>query len=96
MSEERIPKSIYHLAQRISALHAEAQRLGIFIGDRELISCPHCGLMEDVDTNGFLLTCRPDSLGVDTGLRFEEVDSEGLRFRCPSCGTLLALEENDQ
>ncbi len=96
MSKKRIPKSIHHLAQQISTLPAEAQRLGIFIGDRELISYPNCGLMEDVDTKGFLLTCRPDTLGVDTGLRFEEVDSEGLRFRCPSCGTLLAIEENGE
>ena len=96
MSKEQIPKSIYHLAQRIRALHDKAQRLGIFIGDRELISCFHCGLMEDADTNGFLLTCYPDSLGDDTGLRFEEADSEELRFRCPSCGTLLALEENGE
>lgn len=94
MSEKEIPESINNLVRRITALHDEAAKLGMFIGDRELISCPWCGLMEDVDVNGILLTCRPGSLGVDTGLSFEEIDSGESRFRCPSCGKEVNQEED--
>jgi hypothetical protein len=96
MSKKRIPTSIKRLAQQLSATRAEAKKLGIFPGDRDLLDCSCCGLMEDVAMNGILLTCRQDSLGIDTGLRFEQVDSDGLRFRCPSCGSEVALEENGE
>lgn len=61
--------------------------MGIFTDDRELLECPHCGLMEDVASSGLLITCNPDSLGVDTGKRFEELPSN--RFRCPGCGEII-------
>ena len=65
----------------------QAREMGVFVGDRELLACDRCSLMEDVAFDGRLLTCRPDSLGVDTGFRFEELPDN--RFRCPVCGTVI-------
>jgi hypothetical protein len=77
-----------HLAARLVALQQQARALGIFAEDRELLECPGCGLLEDVDAVGRLLTCWPSSLGQDTSLRFEEVPGD--QFRCPSCGGLVS------
>ncbi len=80
------------LARRLQQVKAEAARLGIFTDDRELVECSKCGLKEDVDVHGFLLTCYEGSLGKDTGLRFKEgADSE---FCCPKCRSkVVACEQ---
>jgi len=75
------------LAARLVALREQARDLGIFLEERELLECPGCGLLEDVDAVGRLLTCWPSSLGQDTGLRFEELP--GHQFRCPNCDVLV-------
>ena len=75
------------LATEIAALQAKARALGLFANDRELLECPVCGLMENVAASGLLLTCRPESLDEDTGLRFEELSRD--RFRCPACGATV-------
>jgi rubredoxin len=75
------------LAKRLAALQEQARALGIFVGDRELLECPGCGLQEDVAFSGQLLTCLPSSPNQDTGLRFEELPGD--RFRCPRCGTVV-------
>ena len=73
------------LVRRLAALREQAQSLGLFAGDRELLECPKCGLLEDVTCTGQLITCLPSTLGRDTGLRFDEVAPD--RFRCPACNS---------
>lgn len=75
------------LAEELVALEAKARKLGLFINDRELLECPHCGLVEDVSFEGRLFTCWPKNPNDDTGLRF--VPSSNRRFRCPSCGAII-------
>ena len=90
--------NLRQLASRLVALQEQARSLGIFVGDRELLECPRCGLLEDVTFTGRLITCRPSAEGPnteDTGLRFEELPQN--RFRCPACGSLVQedLEETE-
>jgi hypothetical protein len=75
------------LVADLIALQAKARELGVFPGDRELLECRKCGLMEDVACGGLLFTCHPGSLDEDTGLRF--LDLGVGRFRCPSCGSVV-------
>ena len=72
--------NLRRLAKQIVALQEQARSLGIFAGDRELLECPKCGLLEDVTFTGQLITCRPPEEGMDTGLRFQELPRN--RFRC--------------
>ena len=75
------------LAGKLTVLQAEARALGMFVGDRELVACPRCGLTEDVSFTGLLITCRPTAFGEDTGLRFEEIKAG--KFRCPNCAVIV-------
>ncbi len=45
--EKRFIQSMRKLAARLAELQDRAHSLGVFPGDRELLECPHCGLMED-------------------------------------------------
>jgi hypothetical protein len=83
-------QDLRRLASRVVALQKQLRSLGGFAGDRELLECPHCGLLEDVTFTRQLITCRPQSLGRDTGLRFEELSSD--RFRCPACGAMVQTD----
>ena len=83
----RTLNTLRRLAKQIAALQEQARALGVFPGDRELLECPKCGLLEDVTCNGQLITSRPSAEGQDTGLRFQELP--GNRFRCPACGSLV-------
>jgi hypothetical protein len=78
------------LARQIAALRKRAMTLGVFSHDRGLLECSGCGLMEDVTTEGALITCRTKTPGRNTGLRFREV--RGNRFRCPGCGLILGAD----
>ena len=79
--------AIRPLAKQLAAVQAQARALGLFVGDRELLDCPKCGLEEDVEFGGRLITCRPGAPGEDSGLRFKEL--AGNRFRCPACGAIV-------
>jgi len=79
--------SLVAMAGRIAELQKTARRFGIFVDDRELLTCPKCGLMEDVLFDGRLVTCR-EAGGDDTGLRFSEHPRADGRFVCPECGTV--------
>lgn len=73
------------LCEQLHELHANAESLGFFANDRELVSCPTCGLQEDVTIEGFLITHDIKSLVVqDSGLRFNELKNGQLA--CPRCG----------
>ncbi len=84
---KRAQDDLRELVRRLKALQERARRLGLFAGDRELLECPKCGLLEDVTCTGELITCHRPTPGQDAGLRFEEL-SPG-RFRCPACGSLV-------
>ena len=85
--------SIHELARHLTVAKEEAKRLGVFVDDRELLTCSGCGLKEDVSVAGVLLTCRPSSLGNDTGLRFVETDKTANKFCCPACGVEFTVCE---
>ncbi len=85
-------KNLRALAAQVVALQAKARALGLFANDRELLECAKCGLQEDVTFGGLLITSRSDSVGEDTGLRFEEL-AQG-RFRCPGCGATVREEDS--
>jgi hypothetical protein len=85
MSQRR--NNIRELASRVLALQEQARSLGLFPGDRELLECPKCGLLEDVLIGGESITYLPDADGQDTGLRFDEL-AEGI-FSCPACSSIV-------
>ena len=80
-------KSLHSLAAELAGLKAKAKALGVVTDDRELLTCPRCGLAEDVTCDGLLITCISSALGEDTGLRFEAASND--QFRCPTCGSIL-------
>lgn len=80
-------KDLRALAAELVACQAKARALGLFVDDRELLECPKCGLQEDVTCQGQLITSKTDSVGEDTGLRFEELSADS--FLCPACGATV-------
>jgi hypothetical protein len=50
-----------------------------------LLSCDRCGLLEDVDITGRLITYKSGEAVFDSGMRFEK--GEGNAHVCPVCGT---------
>ena len=104
---QKIDSTWHQLALEIRALHQRAKDLGMFIADRELLTCPQCSLLEDLTIESILLTYhRPKDIGLldnngwpvrmplpaDSGLRFEEITPT--QFRCPACGNLIELDPN--
>jgi hypothetical protein len=98
----KIDSTLYQLVLEVQAIHTRAEALGMFIDDRELLTCNQCSLTEDVSFESKLYTYfRPNEtniltgeslpeefvLSVDTGLRFEQITPA--QFRCPSCGNLI-------
>lgn len=87
----KIPPSILALAQQLKAAQEKAAALGLFINDRELLTCPKCGLKEDILISGQLITHERDQPDADdSGLRFHEIDDE--HFVCPRCGSTAVFE----
>ncbi len=80
-------KELRQIASHVAGLQKQARSMGIFPGDRDLLECPNCGLLEDVTIGEQLITWCPPAEGQDTGLRFEEF-SQNL-FRCPACGSMV-------
>lgn len=79
------------LAGQVQRLQQRARELGLFDNSRELLTCPQCGLAEDVTIEGLLVVTKPQYRGLDTGLRFKE--QRGGRFQCPLCGVAFAAPE---
>jgi len=52
MNDELL-KEIKPVAEQLQTLQEQAERLGVFTGDRELLECAECGLEEDVAVGGF-------------------------------------------
>ncbi len=72
------------LLRRIRHVHRLAQQAGFFMNDRELLRCDNCGLLEDVDITGRLITYKAGEAVFDSGMRFEK--SERDTHVCPVCG----------
>jgi transcription elongation factor Elf1 len=81
----RLVKAVKQLVK----INKEAESLGLFVDDRELLECPKCGLMEDVDINGTLFTVFENSPNKDTGLRFKKIKNSKT-FCCPNCGQQIS------
>jgi len=88
-AEREFVERLRPLASQLAAIRKQARALGLFVEDRELLACPHCGLHEDVAADGRLLTCRDGDAVADSGLRFKQVG--GGKFRCPSCRRLVSV-----
>lgn len=73
MSQKRTLNNIRELASQVVALQKHARSMGLFPGDRELLECPKCGLLEDVLMGGKLITYHAGAEGQDSGLRFVEL-----------------------
>lgn len=80
-----VADAIAPLIRQIQEAQAQARLLGLFPNDRDLLTCPRCGLGEDVLSDGRLVT-NVEPGEPDTGLRFIEPARAGARFRCPRCG----------
>ena len=94
MSEEskaQLPDGLIDLCKELHRIKQHAEALGIFTNDRELLTCPKCGLQEDVQADGRLTTFDKDSEDfTDSGLRFVETGNG--QFSCPRCQALIDAE----
>ena len=79
---------ILPLARELVRVKKQAEAMGLFTDDRELLECSMCGLVEDVAFDGRLITYHRKSEDyTDSGLRFERLNDT--TFRCPICRTKL-------
>lgn len=73
-------------ARQLEQVKQQARALGIFTDDRELLECPSCGLLEDVTSEGLLMTYHKESADMENGgLRFSQAGNT--IFECPKCQT---------
>jgi len=79
--------------KRLEKVKEKAKSLRVFVDDRKLLECSECGLMEDIDIKGRLLTVFKKAPDKDTGLRFEEIKNSKT-FRCPNCGKIISEKGN--
>lgn len=86
---KRLSVELISLARKLKKAQAAARKLGLFVEDRELLTCPRCGLQEDVAVDGRLLVTGSGNRRCDTGLRFTQVMKRGGWWRCPSCKSVL-------
>ncbi|RZB30663.1 MAG: hypothetical protein SRB1_02943 [Desulfobacteraceae bacterium Eth-SRB1] len=87
-------QDISKVAKAFAAAQMQAEAICIFTGDRELLECPDCGLLEDVSSDGHLMTYKKsDGTIEDTGLRFQEIDC--MHFRCPTCKCIVELNDEE-
>ena len=84
-STEQPGAALDALCEQLRKIHQQAEIRGLFIGDRELLDCAHCGLQEDVLIDGRLVTYQADAAdATDSGLRFAAADDGN--FVCPQWG----------
>jgi hypothetical protein len=77
------------LCEQLQKIRQQAENAGLYIDDRELLACTHCGLQEDVLIDGRLVTHQADAAdATDSGLRFAAAEDGG--FVCPQCGAMIA------
>jgi hypothetical protein len=89
MSTSAQDVALHALCEQLQKIHQQAEIAGLFIGDRELLDCTHCGLQEDVLIDGLLVTHQADVAdATDSGLRFAAAGDGN--FVCPQCGAVIA------
>jgi len=87
-SYSELVSAIRPLVRELAQIKKQAEALGLFTNDRELLECTGCDLAESVTFDGRLMTYHRNSEDLDDcGLRFEELYEE--TFRCPVCATEL-------
>ena len=84
MRYKELLKNVLRIAEQIEATKKQAEKLGMFTHDRDILSCKRCGLYEDVEASGLLVVTRGRGKK-DTGLRFRPVGRSGDYFLCPCC-----------
>jgi len=83
-----LASDILPLARELTRIKKQAEALGLFTHDRELLECSGCDLAEDVAFDGRLTTYHRNGGDYsDSGLRFERLNDT--TFRCPICMTRL-------
>lgn len=82
-------KSISGRVREFSVVQKQAEKLGIFFAERDLLRCEKCGLMEDVLYDGRLVTYYEGKQRVDTGLRFRRKSDR--IYYCPKCGFKIEI-----
>ncbi len=83
-----VASDILPLAKELARVKKQAEALGLFTHDRELLECSGCDLEEDVTFDGRLITCHRGNIDrSDSGLPFERLNET--TFRCPVCMTRL-------
>ena len=83
-----LESKILPLARELVRIKKQAETMGLFTHDRELLECCGCDLAEDVAFDGRLMTYHRKSEDYsDSGLRFERLNDT--TFRCPICMTRL-------
>ena len=94
MTQPVINSTLHALCERLQQLRKQAEAVGLFTDDRELLNCTHCGLQENVLIGGYLVTHQVDAADeIDTGLRFSAVDDHN--FICPQCGAKVTEDSFD-
>jgi hypothetical protein len=83
-----LESKILPLARKLARIKEQAEAMGLFTHDRELLECSGCDLVEDVAFEGRLMTYhRKSEDHGDSGLRFERLNDT--TFRCPICKARL-------
>lgn len=85
MSDHAQDAALHALCEQLQKIHQQCDIAGLFVGGRELLDCPHCGLLEDVLIDGRLVTYQAGTMdAADSGLRFAA--AEDGNFVCSQCG----------
>ena len=91
MSAPEQDVALHVLCEQLQKIRQQAEIVGLFIDNRELLDCTHCGLQEDVLIDGRLVTHQANAAdATDSGLRFSAADDGN--FVCPQCGAIVAGE----
>lgn len=86
-------KSLAPMFKGLAALQKQAEALGLFPNHRDLVECSNCQLFEDVGTDGKLYVYHDKDFYQDTGLRFKELEENGMQ--CPGCNKLFCSFDSE-
>jgi len=86
-SETAAIKEMRSLISRMTPVMRRAGELGSFIGDRDLLECPECGLIEELNADGRLFTYIDGCQIKDSGFRFTPAGPGA--WLCAVCGTVV-------
>ena len=101
---KKLTKDIINLTKGFEETIKQAEALGIFTNERDLLSCVKCKLGEDVAFNGILFTYVNENEETpqhrtaendDTGLRFIEIEYLK-KYKCPKCGHIIEYTEEEE